>query len=42
VEILTIPALLVALAVLALLFGYDSRDGRDWQPRDSDGRTFHR
>jgi hypothetical protein len=24
--------ILLALAVLGLLFGADSRDGRDWQP----------
>lgn len=34
IQILTFPALLVALAILATLFGADSRDGRDWQSRD--------
>lgn len=34
IEILLLPTLLIALAVLALVFGVDSRDGRDWQPRD--------
>ena len=34
IEILTFPTLLVALAVLAQVFGADTRDGRDWQPRD--------
>ena len=28
-----IPLLLLAVIVLAPFVGYDSRDGRDWQPR---------
>ena len=34
IQILTFPTLLVALTVLAQVFGVDTRDGRDWQPRD--------
>jgi hypothetical protein len=34
IQILTFPALLIAVAVLAQFFGADTRDGRDWQPRD--------
>ncbi len=34
IQVLTFPALLVVLAVVAQLFGADSRDGFDWQPRD--------
>jgi hypothetical protein len=34
IQILTLPALLVALALLAQLYGADTRDGRDWQSRD--------
>jgi hypothetical protein len=34
IQVLSFPALLVALAVAAQLFGADSRDGRDWQPPD--------
>jgi hypothetical protein len=34
IQILTFPTLLLALALLAQAFGADTRDGRDWQPRD--------
>jgi hypothetical protein len=33
-QILTFPTLLIALAILAQVFGADTRDGRDWQTRD--------
>jgi hypothetical protein len=35
IQILTLPALLVAVALLAQVYGTDTRDGRDWQPRDT-------
>jgi hypothetical protein len=34
IQVLTLPTLFIALAVLAQFFGADTRDGRDWQPRD--------
>jgi len=34
IQVLTFPALLVALAVVSQLFGVDSRDGGDAQPPD--------
>ena len=30
--LLILLALLIALALAASLWGYDSRDGRDWKP----------
>lgn len=36
IQILAVPGLLVALAVLAQVFGADSRDGRDWQSAGRD------
>jgi hypothetical protein len=33
-QILSVPTLFIALAVLAQFFGADTRDGRDWQARD--------
>lgn len=39
--ILVLLAVLLALAAVGLLFGEDSRDGRDWQPGFWGPGTFH-
>ncbi|MDX6217087.1 MAG: hypothetical protein QOG99_2671 [Frankiales bacterium] len=39
---MTLVIFFLALAVLAPLFGADSRDGRDWQPGWWGRGLFHR